>query len=111
MAYSKKLELTTVEKMLLIHCRDRHQPATAGLCGDCRKLLDYVCQRTDKCVFGDDKPVCSQCPVHCYRPAMREEIRKIMQYSGPRMLHKHPILTVRYMYRKRFISPPGQVRK
>lgn len=111
MAYSKKLEITTLEKMMLIHCRDIHRPARAGLCPECRKLLDYARQRTEKCVFGDNKPVCSQCPVHCYRPANREDIRKIMRYSGPRMLKRHPILAVRYMYRKKFKSPPDRLQR
>lgn len=111
MAYSKKMELTTLEKMMLIHCRDIHKPEKAGLCSECLELLDYARKRTEKCVFGDNKPVCSQCPVHCYRPAKREDIRKIMKYSGPRMLKRHPILAVRYMYRKKFKSHPDRLQK
>ncbi len=103
--------MTTVEKMMLLHCRDVHKPATAGLCNDCRKLLEYARQRTEKCVFGEEKPVCSECPVHCYRPVMREEMRKIMKYSGPRMMRNHPILAVRYMYRKKFKSHPDRLQK
>ena len=68
---------------MLIHCRDIHKPEKAGLCSECLELLDYARKRTEKCVFSDNKPVCSQCPVHCYRPAKREDIRKIMKYSGP----------------------------
>ncbi|MDY6166609.1 MAG: nitrous oxide-stimulated promoter family protein, partial [Escherichia coli] len=38
-----------------------------------------------------------QCPVHCYQPAKREEMKQIMRWAGPRMLWRHPILTVRHL--------------
>ncbi|MDI8106979.1 nitrous oxide-stimulated promoter family protein, partial [Salmonella enterica subsp. enterica serovar Anatum] len=42
-----------------------------------------------------EKPACKQCPVHCYQPAKREEMKQIMRWAGPRMLWRHPVLTVR----------------
>ena len=48
-------------------------------------------------VFGEEKPACKQCPVHCYQPAKREEMKQIMRWAGPRMLWRHPILTVRHL--------------
>ncbi|MFO6484177.1 nitrous oxide-stimulated promoter family protein [Escherichia coli] len=45
------------------------------------------------------KPACKQCPVHCYQPAKREEMKQIMRWAGPRMLWRHPILTVRHTHR------------
>ncbi len=56
-------------------------------------LNAYADKRLDKCVFGDNKPACKQCPVHCYQPAKREEMKQIMRWAGPRMLWRHPILT------------------
>ena len=97
--------MDTVQKMLLIYCRDVHGKSNQ-LCPECLKLLDYAKQRMDKCVYGGNKPVCSKCPVHCYKPEMREAVKKVMRYSGPRMLWKSPILTAPYMYRKRFKSTP-----
>ncbi len=32
-------------------------------------LNAYADKRLDKCVFGENKPACKQCPVHCYQPA------------------------------------------
>ena len=52
-------------------------------------LFVYAQKRLDKCVFGEEKPACKQCPVHCYQPAKREEMKQIMRWAGPRM---HPIL-------------------
>jgi len=33
-------------------------------------------------------------PVHCYKPARRDEIRQVMRYAGPRMMRAHPVLTL-----------------
>ncbi len=33
-----------------------------------------------------EKTFCAHCKVHCYRPEMREKIRKVMRFSGPRMI-------------------------
>jgi hypothetical protein len=60
-------------------------------------LNAYADKRLDKCVFGDNKPACKQCPVHCYQPAKREEMKQIMRWAGPRMLWRHPILTLRHL--------------
>ena len=60
-------------------------------------LFAYAQKRLDKCVFGEQKPACKQCPVHCYQPAKREEMKQIMRWAGPRMLWRHPILTVRHL--------------
>ena len=33
----------------------------------------------------------------CYKPEMREQIRTVMRWSGPRMLFVHPVLAVLHM--------------
>ena len=69
-----------------------------GLCGDCRELLEYSLARLDHCKFGNAKTKCHKCPVHCYRPDMREKIRTVMHFSGPRMLLYHPLEALRYLF-------------
>jgi hypothetical protein len=86
-------ELRTVRVMLDLHCRARHGGGRE-LCADCRALWEYAQQRIDRCRFRPDKPTCRDCPVHCFKPAMREEIRRAMRYAGPRMLWRHPILAL-----------------
>jgi hypothetical protein len=103
MAFSRRLESETIKKMIMIYCRAVHGGGH-GLCGECSDLLNYALQRIDKCFYGDQKPVCSKCEVHCYKPAMRNKIKDVMRYSGPRMLLKSPVLSLRYLYRKRFKS-------
>ncbi len=40
------------------------------------------------------KTFCANCKVHCYKPQMREQIRQVMRFSGPRMLLYHPVLAI-----------------
>ena len=89
-------ELCTLRAMVRIHCRDHHG-AQRELCEDCEALMRYATRRLDRCVFGDDKPTCANCKVHCYNAAMREEVRTVMRYAGPRMLLRHPVLTLRHL--------------
>lgn len=86
-------EKRTVGVMIALYCGANH--STKGeLCGECRKLRDYAFARLDRCPFGARKPTCAKCPVHCYKPAMKDQIRKIMRYAGPRMLYRHPALAL-----------------
>lgn len=56
------------------------------------------CLSTRKCgPYGEEKPTCNKCPIHCYKPEPKEQMRLVMRYSGPRMLLKHPILAVRHL--------------
>jgi len=89
-------EKRTVRAMIRIYCRAHHK-TTDALCADCDELLDYAVARLDRCPFGSEKPTCAKCPVHCYKPAMREKAKAVMRYAGPRMLLRHPILAVRHL--------------
>ena len=77
--------------MIAIYCRGVHKTKKGELCAECRELCDFALNRLSKCRYGENKTFCSQCPTHCYRPDMREKIRQVMRYSGPRILLKHPI--------------------
>lgn len=89
-------ERRTIEVMLGIYCRDHHARGD-GLCEGCEALRCYADARLTRCVFKLDKPVCAACPVHCYRPDMREQVKVVMRYAGPRMLREHPLLAIRHM--------------
>ena len=90
-------EKRTVAAMIRLYCRDHHRPDEV-LCGQCEELRQYAICRLDRCPFGVEKPVCSKCPIHCYRPAMREQIRTVMAYAGPRMPLRHPVLAVGHIF-------------
>jgi len=87
-------ELKTIEAMVRLYCRGHHHPGRDPLCPDCAALFDYATRRLERCVFGDAKPTCANCTVHCYSAQMREQIRVVMQWAGPRMMLRHPILSI-----------------
>ena len=87
-------ERRTIEKMVEIYCQDHHGSGDSELCEGCLTFMDYANVRIDKCPYGNDKPTCSNCPIHCYKPAQRAQVKAIMRYSGPRMLLRHPLLTI-----------------
>jgi hypothetical protein len=99
-------EQRTIDCMLQIYCRGKHGTATK-VCADCAALHSYAMERLERCPFGSDKPTCRRCPVHCYKPAMREEIRGVMAYAGPRMLWSHPVLAIQHLIKDR---KPARVR-
>jgi Nitrous oxide-stimulated promoter len=94
---SKRLdrEWKTMTVMVRCYCRHHHHP-TATLCPECIQLLDYARLRLERCQFGSDKPTCANCPVHCYQRSRREQIKTVMRFAGPRMLWRHPVLSLRH---------------
>lgn len=84
-------EKKIVAEMVKIYCRGVHKTEKGRLCGDCRELVDYALARLDNCRWGNGKNFCSQCPCHCYKPDMRAKIKKVMRFSGPRIIFSHPI--------------------
>ena len=89
-------EKRTVAAMVRIHCRGRHG-TRRGLCPECTALLEYARARLDGCRFGEAKPTCGGCAIHCYGPDMRVRIREVMRYAGPRMMLRHPVMAVRHL--------------
>ncbi|MCF8368057.1 MAG: nitrous oxide-stimulated promoter family protein [Bacteroidales bacterium] len=92
-------EKQTVNSMIALYCKRHHKPIERT-CDECNSLIQYSNARLDKCVFGSEKPVCSKCPVHCYKAEMREKIREVMRYAGPRMMFRHPRLALLHVVDK-----------
>ncbi|WP_300664993.1 nitrous oxide-stimulated promoter family protein [uncultured Acetatifactor sp.] len=94
----REREKAMVSEMIALYCRKRHgRKASGGLCPECAALDTYARQRSDKCPFMETKTFCSNCKVHCYKPEMRERIRAVMRFSGPRMLFHHPVAALRHV--------------
>lgn len=91
----RQKEKDTVALMIEIYCKKHHK--SKHLCQECQKLKDYAFERSDKCPFMETKTFCSNCKVHCYKPDMRQKIREVMTYSGPRMLFHHPIMAIKHV--------------
>jgi len=92
----REQEKAVVTKMIEIYCRKQHM-SKGELCTECKDLRDYAILRSDKCSFMETKTFCSNCKVHCYKPEMREKIRRVMRFSGPRMIFYHPLLAVHHV--------------
>ena len=90
-AAKREQEKRIVSLMIRTYCRGRHG-TRQGLCPECQTLQEYALLRADRCPFIETKTFCSNCRVHCYKPAMREKIRAVMRYSGPRIMLYHPLV-------------------
>lgn len=90
-------EKALISEMIRLYCKKKHGTAD-GLCDDCQALCDYALARIEHCPMMEHKTFCSRCPVHCYREQMREKIRAVMRFSGPRMLFHHPLAVVRHAF-------------
>ena len=77
--------------------RERDSGERRDLCPECAELEAYAHARSERCPFMEEKTFCSNCTVHCYRPEMRERIRTVMRYAGPRMIFHHPVMAIRHM--------------
>ena len=92
----REKEKELVSQMIALYCKKKHGGRN-GLCPECAELDSYARQRSDKCPFMETKTFCSNCKVHCYKPVMREKIREVMRFSGPRMIFHHPVASVRHV--------------
>jgi len=90
-------EAKTLAAMVGLYCHGHHGSPRGQLCADCQGLLDYALYRLSQCPFQAGKPTCARCPIHCYKPAQREQIRNVMRYAGPRMLLHRPVLAVLHL--------------
>ena len=91
----RQREKEVVSLMIAIYCRKQHR--SPALCPECAALDAYARLRSDRCPFMETKTFCSNCRVHCYRKDMREKIRRVMRFSGPRMLFYHPVMAIRHV--------------
>ncbi|QLQ96400.1 nitrous oxide-stimulated promoter family protein [Providencia alcalifaciens] len=85
-------EIVTIEKMIKIY--EKSHPAPDDNPEYYQTLFSYAVKRLEKCRYGEAKPACKQCPIHCYQPKQREQMKIIMRWAGPKMLYSHPILAI-----------------
>ena len=85
-------------KIIALYCRKKE--GHRDMCPASLELLEYAHARLERCKFGNDKSTCQRCPVHCYKPAMREKMRAVMRRAGPRMMLYHPIDAIKHLIRK-----------
>lgn len=87
----REIEIVT----LMIHLYYDHNKE---LKDEHQELLNYAVDRIKKCPMMESKSFCSQCRIHCYKKEMQEKIKKVMRYSGPRMMFYHPWLSIKHAF-------------
>lgn len=88
-----------MKAMIYLYCKANHDSFTIP-CYDCEELTSYAFLKLDKCPYGNNKPACSKCSIHCYEHNKRNKIKSVMRYAGPRMLYTHPALAIKYLLTK-----------
>ena len=94
-------EKEVVYNMIHLYCEKKHGSLQGNLCLSCQELLRYSHHRLDHCSYGELKPTCRKCEKHCYRPEMRDRIRRVMRFSGPRLLLRAPLDWIRHQMHDR----------
>ncbi|MGL4956150.1 MAG: nitrous oxide-stimulated promoter family protein [Bacteroidales bacterium] len=96
MKEKRQKEKNIIRLMIALYCKNKHQ-TEIDLCDKCRDLIQYAEQKIDLCPMMQSKTFCSKCKVHCYVPNMREEIKKVMHFSAPRMIFYQPMEVLKYL--------------
>lgn len=97
-------ESETIKAMVRIYCKHHHARQVQN-CESCRDIQNYALDRLQYCPYQEGKTSCKSCPIHCYKPSMKDEVKIVMRYSGPRMMLRHPILTVYHLIDARRSEP------
>lgn len=93
-------EHQTLVCMTHIYCDDHHAYEKGALCAECAELMRYAERRLAKCPYGQAKPTCANCPIHCYKREQREQVREVMRYAGPKMTLRHPVRALVHVFDK-----------
>lgn len=96
-------DLRTLARFIETYCKNSHPgvlkrevrlkrhdvEAAAGhpvcLCPACTRLLTHAFTKRSACPMNP-KPLCKNCPKHCYHPQYRHQIREVMRFSGIKLL-------------------------
>lgn len=93
----KNKEIVMLEYMVKLYSKKKLKEDE--LSERCIQLLEYAKYRRSKCPHGENKPYCSCCEIRCYKSSEREFMSKVMKFSGPRMIFKHPILAFDHLFK------------
>jgi len=90
--------------MVALYCRKNHT-ISQDICPECSDLSQYCRDRLGNCPWGEHKPACALCTIHCYAAGYRERIQQVMRFSGPRIIFTRPLLAINHILH-RFHNPP-----
>lgn len=101
-------EKKIINIMIANYCKTAHK--TNDLCTECNELIDYAEKRLLTCPFLENKPVCSNCEIHCYNTKQKDRIKEVMKTVGPKMIYTNTRDTLWYYFYK-FIHRSQKVKK
>jgi hypothetical protein len=110
-------DLKVLSEFIAIFCRESHRTVNKDafpnqgenlrqslgkkellLCPECTKLLQHGIAKRLACPHNP-KPMCKNCKTQCYASSYREEIRKVMRFSGLYLIkHRRLDLLVHYFF-------------
>lgn len=85
-------EKRIISKMITLFCLKKE--GNSVMCSMCLELQRYAHDRLSHCPLGDRKSSCKNCKIHCYNSVMREKMKEVMRFSGPRMIFYAPLDTI-----------------
>ncbi len=103
-------KIKTLRLMIQMYCKKHHHlhhhlhHYRTKLCPECEETIKYALDKSQKCPYKEKASVCETCKIHCYHNEKQEKIKKIMRFSGPKMIFHHPILTIWHLLDKKFAS-------
>ncbi len=101
-------EKRVIETMIKLYCQKKE--GNKHLCKECEEVINYALKRLDNCKFGEEKPTCRLCPIHCYNPQMKSKIKEIMRYSGPRLIIYNPLFAIEHSIRELLFTPKSRIK-
>lgn len=104
MTFLRKLlhydEHALIIRMIRIYCIQNHRTVNV-LCDECSDLYKYSSDRLSKCPHGENKPVCSNCKIHCYKKDYRERMKEVMRFSGHRVMFYMPVASIKHLLKEK----------
>lgn len=96
-------DLRTLQAIGSIYCRAHHADRpknSAGMCAECSATISFTHDRAANCP-NNHQGNCQDCAIKCNRGNQQQRIRAIMAYAAPRMMVRHPLMTLEYLAKKR----------
>lgn len=89
-------EKKTIGWMITFYCGKNHHKKRP--CNECRELMAYANKRLEHCPYGVHKNPCRRCTRPCYAPDMRKRVKRVMRYSGPRIIFYQPYEWIKHFF-------------
>ena len=99
---SEQKDRAILEAIGTIYCRAHHAECAqdaAGLCPECREVVETTLAKAQTCPYGHSGN-CQDCDTQCQRGTSKQRVKAMMRYAAPRMVYRHPLMTLSYVSKK-----------